>query len=65
MVIPVVNGALGTVLRDMLKRLEESKIGRQTETIQIAALLRSARLPRSCCCSDSSERQLAKEGVNK
>ena len=33
MVIPIVIGALGTIPKSLLRRLEELKIGRQAETI--------------------------------
>ena len=43
-VIPIVIGTLGTVLKGLVRRLEELKIGVQIETIQITALLRLARI---------------------
>ena len=44
-VIPIVIGALGTILKDFVKDLEEIEIG-QTVTIQITALSRLARILR-------------------
>ena len=43
-VIPVVVGALGTVLNGLERRLEESEIRRKIKTIQTITLLRSARI---------------------
>ena len=40
-VIPVVIGALGTILEGLVKGLEDSEIRRQEETIKTIALLRS------------------------
>ena len=42
-VIPVVIGAVGTILKGFVKELEEFKIGGRAETIQTTALLRSAK----------------------
>ena len=46
MVIPVITGKLGTVPKPLIRGLEEFGMGRQTETIEIRALLRSGRIPR-------------------
>ena len=46
-VILIVIGALGTIPKEFERRLEELAIGRQIETTQITALLRSARILRS------------------
>ena len=46
MVIPIVVGALGTVPKGLEKMLEELEIRGRIETIQITALLRSARILR-------------------
>ena len=43
-VIPIVIGAIGTIPKDLVKGLEELEIGRRAETIQITALIRSARI---------------------
>ena len=45
-VIPVIIGALGMVLKGVVRGLEELEIGGRAETIQTTALLRSARLLR-------------------
>ena len=45
-VIPIVIGALGTVTKGLIKELEDLEIRRQVETIQMTALLRSARILR-------------------
>ena len=44
-VIPILIGAFETILKRLVKGLEELEIG-QVETIQITALLRSARILR-------------------
>ena len=44
--IPVVNGALGTVTKGLVQRLEDSEIGGRQENIQTTALLRLARILR-------------------
>ena len=41
-VIPILNGALGTIPKDLLGGLEELEIGGGAEIIQTTALLRSA-----------------------
>ena len=43
---PIVIGAFGTVTKGLLKGLENLEVGRQVETIQTTALLRTARLLR-------------------
>ena len=45
-IIPIVIGVFGTVTKGLLKRLEDLEIGGRLETIQTAALLRTARIPR-------------------
>ena len=45
-VIPIVIGALGTILKGLIKELEEVEIREQVETIQTTALLRSYRILR-------------------
>ena len=42
--ISIVIGALGTIHKGLVKGLEELEMGGRTETIQIIALLRSARI---------------------
>ena len=46
-VIPIIVGALGTVLKGLENGVEESEIRGRIETIQITPLLRSARILRS------------------
>ena len=46
-VIPILIGALGTVTKGLVKRLEDLEIRGQVETIQTKARLRSARILRS------------------
>ena len=46
MVIPIVIGALGTVTKELLKRLENLEIKGRVETIQTTASFRSARILR-------------------
>ena len=45
-VLPIVIGKLGMVPKGLERRLEELEIGGQIKTIQITALLRSARILR-------------------
>ena len=42
-VIPIVIGALGTILKGLLKEIKDLKIKGQFETIQTTTLLRSMR----------------------
>ena len=67
-VIPIVIGALGTMPKGLVKKLEELKIGGRAETIPTTSLLRPARILRrvleTCYHSDSSERLSANAGVN-
>ena len=54
-IIPIVNGAFGTVTKGLLKGLEDLEVGGRVETIQTTVLLRKARIPRrvpeTCCHS--------------
>ena len=43
-IIPIVIGAFGTVTKGLLKCLEDLEVGGQVETIQITALLKTARI---------------------
>ena len=43
-IIPIVIGAFGTVTKGLLKGLEDLKVGRRAESIQITALLRTDRI---------------------
>ena len=45
-IIPIVNGAFGTVSKGLLKELEDLEVGGREETIQTTALLRTARILR-------------------
>ena len=45
-IVTIVIGAFGTITKGLLKGLENSKVGGQVETIQMTALLRTARIPR-------------------
>ena len=45
-IVPIVIGALGTVIRGLLKGLEDLEVSRRLETIQTTALLRTVRLLR-------------------
>ena len=46
MIVPIVNGALGAITKGLSKGLEDSEVGGRVETIQITALLRTARILR-------------------
>ena len=41
--VPIVIGALGTITKELLKGLEDLEVGGRVETIQMSALLRTAR----------------------
>ena len=43
-IVPIVIGAFGTITEGLLKGLEDLKVGGQVETIQMTALLRTARI---------------------
>ena len=45
-IVSIVIGELGTITKGLLKGLEELEVGGQVETIQTAALLRTARIMR-------------------
>ena len=45
-IVPIVIGALGTITKGLLKGLEDLKVGGWVETIQMTALLRTARILR-------------------
>ena len=45
-IVPTVIGALGTVTKGLVQRLEDLEITGRVETIQSAALLRTARILR-------------------
>ena len=63
MIVPIVIGALGTVIKGLVQRLGDLEV----ETIQTTALLRTARILRrvleTCCYSNSSEKPSANAGV--
>ena len=43
-IVPIVIGALGTIIKGLLKGLEDLEVGGRVETIQTTALLRTARI---------------------
>ena len=45
-IIPIVDGAFGTVTKGLLKGLEDLEVGGRVETIQTTALLKTARILR-------------------
>ena len=66
-IVPIVIGAFGTITKGLLKGLEDLEVGGRVETIQMIALLRTARILRrvaeTCCHSNSSERRSANTDV--
>ena len=46
MIVPIVIGAFGTITKGLLKDLEDLDVGGRVETIQMTALLRTARILR-------------------
>ena len=46
MIVPIVIGAFGTITRGLLKGLEDLEVGGRVETIQMTALLTTARILR-------------------
>ena len=45
-IIPIMIGALGTVTKGLVKRLEDLEVGGRVETIQTTTLLRTTRILR-------------------
>ena len=45
-IVPIVIGAFGTIIKGLLKGLEDLEVGGRVETIQKTALLRTARIRR-------------------
>ena len=45
-IVPIVMGAFGTITKGLLKGLEDLEVGGRLETIQMTALLRTARILR-------------------
>ena len=45
-IVPIVIGALGTIIKELLKGLEDLEVDGRVETIQTTALLRTARILR-------------------
>ena len=43
-IVPIVIGALGTVIKGLFKGLEDVEVGGRVETIQTTALLKTARI---------------------
>ena len=61
MIVPIVIAAFDTITKGLLKGLEDLEVGGRVETIQVTALLRTARilkrvLEETCCHSNSSEK---------
>ena len=46
MIVPIVIGTFGTITKGLLKGLEDLEVGGRVETIQMTALLRTARILR-------------------
>ena len=46
MIVPIVIGAFGTITKGLLKGLEDLEVGGLVETVQMTALLRTARILR-------------------
>ena len=67
MVIPSIIGVQGTVIRGLIKGLEDLEIRGRVKTIQMKALLRLARILKrveeTCCLSDSNGKPSANAGV--
>ena len=45
-IVPIVIGAFGTITKGLVKGLEDLEVGGRVETIQMTALLRTARILR-------------------
>ena len=45
-IVPIMIGAFGTITKGLLKSLEDFEVGGGVETIQMTALLRTARILR-------------------
>ncbi len=43
-IVPIVIGSLGTITKGLLKGLEDLEVGGRVETIQMTALVRTARI---------------------
>ena len=43
-IVPIVISALGTVIKELLKGLEDLEVGGRVETIQTTALLRTSKI---------------------
>ena len=61
-IVPIVIGALGTIIKGLLKGLEDLEVSGRVETIQTTALLRTARILRrvleTCCQTPVKDHQL-------
>ena len=59
-IVPIVFGAFGTITKGLLKGLDDLEIGGRVETIQMTALIRTARIVtrvlETWCHSNSSEK---------
>ena len=65
-IVAIVIGAFGTITKGLSKGPEDLEVGRRVETIQMTALLRTARswdeswrLGKTCCHSNSSEKTIS------
>ena len=45
-IVPIVIGAFGTITKGLIKGLEDVEVGGRVETIEMTALLRTARILR-------------------
>ena len=63
-VIPIIIGALGTIPKELVKGLENFKVRGQVETIQITALLRSARILRRILVTWRDAKSSVKPSIN-
>ena len=62
-ILPIVIDSFGTIIKGLLKGLEDLVVGGRVKTIQTTALLRTTRILRkvleTCCHSNASENPLA------
>ena len=66
-IVPIVIGAFGSITKELLKGLDDLEVGGRVETIQMTALLRTAKILRrvreTCCHSNSNEKPSANTDV--
>ena len=69
MFIPIIIGALGTVTKGLIQKLEELEITGRVETVQTTVLLRSTKILRkvqeTCCHSNPSGKLSGNDDVKK